>query len=249
MSIKYSKELLESIAKVSVSVAEVIRKLGLKQSGGNHTFIKAKLSTYGIDTLHFLGKEILRTKRFNNKLLPAQVLVNDRYKGRRTSAATLRRALLESGIEHKCQICGLLPYWNGQYLQLQVDHINGVGTDNRIENLRFVCGNCHIQTDNFGIKNSTIYLNREVVIKTPKPIKEIVFKPAELNPNWRNIPRPDSRKVVRPSEQELERLLWEKPTTQLAKEFGVSSKAIEKWAKSYGISKPPRGYWMKIKNT
>ena len=60
---------------------------------------------------------------------------------------------------------------------------------------------------------------------------------------------PDSRihtpKVARPFKEELEKLVWEKPTTQIAKEFGVSGKAIEKWCKAYGIEKPPRGYWMK----
>lgn len=43
------------------------------------------------------------------------------------------------------------------------------------------------------------------------------------------------------------KLLWEIPTTQIAKKYGVSDKAIGKWAKSYGIDKPPRGYWMKQK--
>lgn len=56
------------------------------------------------------------------------------------------------------------------------------------------------------------------------------------------------RKVERPSKEELGRLLWEKPTIQLAKQFGVSDKAIEKWAKSYGLKKPPRGYWAKLKS-
>lgn len=55
-----------------------------------------------------------------------------------------------------------------------------------------------------------------------------------------------TRKVERPSKEELEKLLWQKPTTQLATEFGVSGKAIEKWARKYGISKPPRGYWAKL---
>lgn len=57
----------------------------------------------------------------------------------------------------------------------------------------------------------------------------------------------DMRKVKRPSREELGKLLWDKPTVQLAKEFGVTDKAIEKWAKSYGLSKPPRGYWAKLK--
>ncbi|MFB8789366.1 MAG: group I intron-associated PD-(D/E)XK endonuclease [Potamolinea sp.] len=60
---------------------------------------------------------------------------------------------------------------------------------------------------------------------------------------------PDSRihtrKVERPFKEELEKLVWEKPTAQIAKEFGVSDKAVEKWCKGYGIAKPPRGYWMK----
>ena len=54
-----------------------------------------------------------------------------------------------------------------------------------------------------------------------------------------------ARKVERPDKETLEKLLWEKPTTTLAKEFGVSDKAVEKWSKKYGIEKPPRGHWAK----
>lgn len=54
-----------------------------------------------------------------------------------------------------------------------------------------------------------------------------------------------TRKVERPSKEELQKLVWEKPTVQIAKEFGVSDKAVEKWCKTYGIEKPPRGYWVK----
>lgn len=53
------------------------------------------------------------------------------------------------------------------------------------------------------------------------------------------------RKVTRPSKEELHKLLWEIPTQKLAEKFGVSDKAIEKWAKAYKIDKPPRGYWAK----
>lgn len=48
-----------------------------------------------------------------------------------------------------------------------------------------------------------------------------------------------------PNQKELEGLLWQLPASTLARCFGVSSKAIEKWAKSYKIGKPPRGYWAK----
>jgi PD-(D/E)XK endonuclease len=58
--------------------------------------------------------------------------------------------------------------------------------------------------------------------------------------------RPQSRKVERPSKEELYKLVWAKPTAHIAKEFGVSDKAVEKWCKVYGIEKPPRGYWAKL---
>ena len=65
------------------------------------------------------------------------------------------------------------------------------------------------------------------------------------NPNWRKQPRPHLRKVIRPSKEELEKLVWQKSTSQLARDFGVSDNAIGKWCKLYEISKPPRGYWSK----
>ena len=69
--------------------------------------------------------------------------------------------------------------------------------------------------------------------------------PSQLNVNWRNQPRINTRKIIRPSKEELNKLLWEKPTIQIAKDFGVSGNAISKWAKSYNLSKPGVGYWQK----
>ncbi|MTW38125.1 hypothetical protein GM541_13815 [Streptococcus pneumoniae] len=55
------------------------------------------------------------------------------------------------------------------------------------------------------------------------------------------------RKVERPTKEDLEKLVWEIPTTHIAKKYGVSDKAVGGWCKAYGIDKPPRGYWMKEK--
>lgn len=57
----------------------------------------------------------------------------------------------------RCSLCGLLPVWNNKPLTLQVDHINGVNNDHRIENLRLLCPNCHTQTDTFGARNIRKY--------------------------------------------------------------------------------------------
>jgi PD-(D/E)XK endonuclease len=67
------------------------------------------------------------------------------------------------------------------------------------------------------------------------------------NQNLKGTSNLSTRKVERPSKEELEKLVWEKPTSQLAIELGVSDVAISKWCKSYGIQKPERGYWSKIK--
>lgn len=55
-----------------------------------------------------------------------------------------------------------------------------------------------------------------------------------------------NKKVERPSSEELKTLLWSMPTIKIAQKFGVSDKAISKWAKYYNIKKPPRGYWRKV---
>ena len=94
-----------------------------------------------------------------------------------------------------------------------------------------LCPNCHTKTNTY--------------CRNKKIKKSIQPKPSEINPDWRKTPRPDSHKVPHPSKEELEKLLWEISTSKIAKQFGVSDKAIEKWAKSYGIKKPPRGYWAK----
>ncbi|MCK9458197.1 MAG: endonuclease domain-containing protein [Proteobacteria bacterium] len=56
------------------------------------------------------------------------------------------------------------------------------------------------------------------------------------------------RKVKRPTKDELLLWVWQRPTTVIAKELGVSDKAVDKWCKWYGISKPPRGYWTKVRS-
>jgi hypothetical protein len=66
----------------------------------------------------------------------------------------------------------------------------------------------------------------------------------ELTKSNKGIPKPLYRKVIRPSKDDLEKLLWSRPMTKLSVEFGVSDKAVAKWADSYGISRPKAGYWL-----
>jgi hypothetical protein len=226
---KYTKEILEDAVKQSLSVSAVLRFLKIPYTSGNHRHIKSRIVYYNLDTSHFLGNKANSGKHHKGgtrHLTPEIIFVLDRNNGRREDSGSLKKMLILSGIEEKCSACGVGTEWNGQKLVLQVDHINGNGIDNRKENLRFICPNCHSQTNTFGTRNAFY----EPKIKTVKP---------------RNAPKISIRKVERPSKEELEKLLWEKPTTQIAKQFGVSDVSIGKWAKAYGLAKPPRGYWSK----
>jgi len=63
------------------------------------------------------------------------------------------RLIDEKIIKYECAECKNDGVWEGKYLSLHLDHINGVFNDNRIENLRFLCPNCHAQTDSYAGKN------------------------------------------------------------------------------------------------
>jgi hypothetical protein len=72
----------------------------------------------------------------------------------KTRSGIRGRIIKENLLPYKCQECGLEEYWNGKKIVLHLDHINGVNNDHKIENLRFLCPNCHSQTSTYTGRNS-----------------------------------------------------------------------------------------------
>lgn len=147
--VKYTKEVLEVAVKESVSIAQVIRKLGLKESGGNYSHIKSRIEFFGIDTSHFLGQRTNSGENHvggNKRKLWQEILIK-RDSGRRCETRLLNRALIDYGRKYKCEECDNDGLWNNKKLILEVHHINKDWLDDRPQNLKLVCPNCHSQLD------------------------------------------------------------------------------------------------------
>jgi 5-methylcytosine-specific restriction endonuclease McrA len=155
----YTKELLEPIVKESETFSEVLRKIDSNRTiyGGAVDYLKKRMIELGIDFSHFVGRRWMRGKKSRNGLRAnkdrfIELYINDNSK---IITHRLKRRLIGFNLKSSiCEICGNVGEWNGQALTLQLDHINGIKTDNRLENLRILCPNCHSQTDTYSGKKN-----------------------------------------------------------------------------------------------
>jgi hypothetical protein len=149
---KISKQELDNVVKKSMSLTQVLQGLQINySSGSNFDKLKKLLDFYQVDYKHIsIGIHHAKGKSnlANIKRTPLnEILIeNSKFK----NSTSLKKRLLREGIlKNICDVCGLSDEWNGQKLVLQMDHINGKHSDNRLENLRIICPNCHTQTKTY----------------------------------------------------------------------------------------------------
>lgn len=148
---RISREELAEAVKVSVSMSDALRALGIYTHRGQPAYYKRKAIEYGISMDHFDPYNPMKWGGIGLEKPTHLILVKGEN---RADGKMLTRAMVQSGVKHLCSGCDRGPQWQNKPLMLQVDHMNGDSTDHRIENLRFLCPNCHSQTDNFcGRKN------------------------------------------------------------------------------------------------
>lgn len=254
---RYTEDQLREAVKVSFSISETLKRLGMATCGYAPVRLLHKIRSLNIDTSHFTSntrlsaRTLMRGKSLDSILTVVNLPI---------SAGSLKRRLFREGIlENKCISCGLTS-WLNKNISLHLDHINGNNCDNRLENLRLLCPNCHSQTDTYCGRNKKIFRGKALVslVTVPEHTKQQRVSPRKERKKYAcscgkekhknsllcaKCSALKQEKIVWPSNEELEKMLWESPTEKVAFALGVSDSAIGKRCRNLGIKKPPRGYW------
>lgn len=151
----YTIDDVKHAVSVSINMKETILALGMSPVNGTYVRVRKVIAEENIDTSHWGHRTNLHEVRKNNKPKPIEEYLQQGYS---TKSSRLKaRCIAEGLLDNVCYECGLCPEWEGNPLVLHLDHINGDKYDNRLENLRILCPNCHGQTDTWGTNNSTRY--------------------------------------------------------------------------------------------
>lgn len=230
--LKYQKDSLFILVKESTSFTEVVRKLNMGLSHGNRQTILKYIKKYELDISHFVGgyKKTRNNVRYSNI---EDVLIENSPIDR----GSLKKRLLKAGLKKSvCEECGQDENWRGKKISIQLDHVNGYNTDNRIENLRMLCPNCHSATETYSNRNNNSYV-KEIPNKGRKPVMK------DACPNCGNEKHQTSnlcipcdhirqRRVQRPSIEDLRKDVQLLGYEASGRKYGVSGVTIKKWMTS-----------------
>lgn len=152
---KWTKEELQESLQKSRSLGQLLVFLGLRPVGGNYAQVKKYLNEEHLDFSHLQGRSW--EKGLKRAPRPIRTLKSILVQNSDYQSFKLKRRLFDANLKPKqCEMCGWAKYTFDGYLPLELDHINGIHSDNRLENLRVLCPNCHsLQSTHRGRKLKT----------------------------------------------------------------------------------------------
>ncbi len=167
----------------------------------------SKTVRQGFDSSHVCQNSVIMLKYRNDEVF----IENSTYPRKDIK----KRIIDQQLIPYICVECGNDGNHNGKPLVLQLDHMNGKAEDNRIENLRFLCPNCHSQTATYAGKAST---GKRVKIKKPRQINSYEQKLESDRLIWKTLKSDDSIKFGEWG--------WK---SRLYSKLGITSQKVTPW--------------------
>lgn len=221
----------KEIVSTSFSITEVTKRCGFKtcKSGGGRDRVRKRIASLNIDTSHFKPNGRQYEKPPHNKILDYKTILK---KNSSTNRITVRDIVLrEKLIKYECSECGNAGLWNGKELSLQLHHKDGDIMNNEVDNLTFLCPNCHSQTDNYSYKNAK---------RKEKKKYYCTDCGKEISKNTRNGKCKScfakSTVINVPTKEELLNTIKEiKFKKYICFHYSVSDKTLDKWLSIYGL--------------
>ncbi len=205
--------------------------------------MKSIIEEFKIDISHFTTSE-KRIGIYNKEKSDILYASGDISNGTRINTSKLRSFMKYHNIEERCNVCKLND-WMDQPLRLDIDHINEDSTDNSINNLQFVCPNCHRQKTIPFVKSSGINNIFRGKLYTPSFCSKCNKELSKKVKFCKSCCKQGLFKIEWPTDEDLQKMLWEMPTTSISKLLNVSDAAIGKRCRVRKLTKPPVGYWRK----
>ena len=144
----YTKDELATAIANSFCWSDVCRALTVSVCTYNFKRLQGLCNIYKLPTDHF---DIKATFKRNKRYWTHEEIFTANSKAHKSVLRDYIRR--HNVLELKCVECGIEKEWNTKPIVLEIDHINGHSEDNRIENLRMLCPNCHSQTTTYRRRN------------------------------------------------------------------------------------------------